>query len=147
MPLILELRVPFLDPSFECMVSQRRSARPLCGNATLTLVATSSTQVRMQTHFATDGYEKLGGVQRYFAEGVREEYAAGGLDAQVRGPLAVFADRAAADCLGVLSGRGLPTGDARAEYRRLALDRTVAWGWPDLASVARRVGGPWACCK
>ncbi len=37
----------------------------------------------MQTHFATDGYEKLGGVQRYFAEGVREEYAAGGLDAQV----------------------------------------------------------------
>jgi len=39
----------------------------------------------MQTHFATDGYEKLGGVQRYFAEGVREEYAAGGLDAQVSG--------------------------------------------------------------
>jgi amphiphysin len=40
-------------------------------------------QIRMQSHFATDGYEKLGGVQRYFADGVREEYAAGGLDAQV----------------------------------------------------------------
>lgn len=38
----------------------------------------------MQSHFATDGYEKLGGVQRYFAEGVREQYAAGELDAQVR---------------------------------------------------------------
>lgn len=41
----------------------------------------------MQSHFATDGYEKLGGVQRYFAEGVREDYAAGGLDAQVEGCL------------------------------------------------------------
>lgn len=39
----------------------------------------------MQSHFATDGYEKLGGVQRYFADGVRDEYAAGGLDAQVSG--------------------------------------------------------------
>lgn len=38
----------------------------------------------MQTHFASDGYEKLGGVQRYFPEGVRDDYAAGGLDAQVR---------------------------------------------------------------
>lgn len=37
----------------------------------------------MQTHFAADGYEKLGGVQRYFADGVRDDYAAGGLDAQV----------------------------------------------------------------
>ena len=46
--------------------------------------ADATAQVRIQTHFATDGYEKLGGVQRYFAEGVREDYAAGGLDAQVR---------------------------------------------------------------
>lgn len=38
----------------------------------------------MQTHFASDGYEKLGGVQRYFAEGVRDDYAAGRLDQQVR---------------------------------------------------------------
>jgi hypothetical protein len=37
----------------------------------------------MQTHFASDGYEKLGGVQRYFAENVRDDYAAGTLDAQV----------------------------------------------------------------
>ncbi|ORY53983.1 putative RVS161-protein [Leucosporidium creatinivorum] len=62
LPQILDLRVPYLDPSFECMI-------------------------RMQSHFATDGYEKLGGVQRYFAEGVREDYAAGGLDAQVEGCL------------------------------------------------------------
>ena len=41
-----------------------------------------SKQVRLQSHFATDGYEKLGGVQRYFQEGVREEYASGALDAK-----------------------------------------------------------------
>lgn len=29
----------------------------------------------------------MGGVQRFFAEGVREEYAEGGLDAQVEGVL------------------------------------------------------------
>ena len=34
-----------------------------------------------------EGYEKLGGVQRYFADGVREEYAEGQLDAQVEGVL------------------------------------------------------------
>ncbi|KAL8283125.1 hypothetical protein RQP46_005903 [Phenoliferia psychrophenolica] len=62
LPQLLDLRIPYLDPSFECMV-------------------------RIQSHFATDGYEKLGGVQRYFAEGVREDYAAGGLDAQVEGCL------------------------------------------------------------
>lgn len=44
----------------------------------------------MQSHFATDGYEKLGGVQRYFAEGVREDYAAGGLDAQVSGAFSLL---------------------------------------------------------
>lgn len=37
----------------------------------------------MQTHFASDGYEKLGGVQRYFPDNVRDDYAAGTLDAQV----------------------------------------------------------------
>lgn len=46
-----------------------------------------SKQVRLQSHFATDGYEKLGGVQRYFQEGVREEYASGALDAKVEGAL------------------------------------------------------------
>ncbi|BGP13254.1 hypothetical protein JCM10213_004976 [Rhodosporidiobolus nylandii] len=62
LPQLLDLRIPYLDPSFECMV-------------------------RLQSHFATDGYEKLGGVQRYFAEGVREDYASGALDAQVEGCL------------------------------------------------------------
>ncbi|KAI5479698.1 hypothetical protein MNV49_002957 [Pseudohyphozyma bogoriensis] len=62
LPQILDLRIPYLDPSFECFV-------------------------RMQSHFATDGYEKLGGVQRYFAEGVRDDYASGQLDAQVEGCL------------------------------------------------------------
>jgi len=62
LPQLLDLRIPYLDPSFESMV-------------------------RIQTHFASDGYEKLGGVQRYFPDGVREDYAAGGLDAQVEGCL------------------------------------------------------------
>jgi amphiphysin len=43
--------------------------------------------VRMQAKFAEDGYEKLGGVQRFFADGVREEYADGQLDAQVEAVL------------------------------------------------------------
>ncbi|BGP53173.1 hypothetical protein JCM8202_003689 [Rhodotorula sphaerocarpa] len=62
LPQLLDLRVPYLDPSFECMV-------------------------RLQAHFATNSYEKLGGVQRYFAEGIREEYASGALDAKVEGAL------------------------------------------------------------
>lgn len=40
LPQLLELRVPFFDPSFEAMI-------------------------RMQCKFAEEGYEKLGGVQRY----------------------------------------------------------------------------------
>lgn len=59
LPQLLELRIPYLDPSFEAMV-------------------------RMQARFAEEGYEKMGAVQRYFAEGIREEYAEGQLDAQVR---------------------------------------------------------------
>ena len=76
LPQLLDLRVPFFDPSFEAMI-------------------------RMQCKFAEEGYEKLGGVQRsvvsisshlisyqhwffrYFADNVREDYAAGQLDAQV----------------------------------------------------------------
>jgi amphiphysin len=58
LPQLLELRIPYLDPSFEAMV-------------------------RMQARFAEEGYEKMGAVQRYFAEGIREEYAEGQLDAQV----------------------------------------------------------------
>lgn len=62
LPQLVDLRIPYLDPSFEAMI-------------------------RMQAKFAEEGYEKMGGVQRYFAEGVREEYADGQLDAQVEGVL------------------------------------------------------------
>jgi hypothetical protein len=62
LPQLIDLRIPYLDPSFEAMI-------------------------RMQAKFAEEGYEKMGGVQRYFADGVREEYADGQLDAQVEGVL------------------------------------------------------------
>lgn len=62
LPMLVDLRIPYLDPSFEAMI-------------------------RMQARFAEEGYEKMGGVQRFFAEGVREEYADGQLDAQVEGVL------------------------------------------------------------
>lgn len=53
----------------------------------LTPLPPALAQVRLQAHFATNSYEKLGGVQRYFAEGIREEYASGALDAKVEGAL------------------------------------------------------------
>ena len=84
LPELLDLRIPYFDPSFEAMI-------------------------RMQCKFAEEGYEKLGGVQRsasfcslvaasltsrtassllfssrYFDDSVRDDYAAGQLDAQVR---------------------------------------------------------------
>lgn len=62
LPQLVDLRVPYLDPSFEAMV-------------------------RLQLRFAETGYEKLGGVQRWFAESVRNDYANGELDAQVEGAL------------------------------------------------------------
>ncbi|EMD37392.1 hypothetical protein CERSUDRAFT_114064 [Gelatoporia subvermispora B] len=62
LPQLLSLRVPYFDPSFEAMI-------------------------RMQCKFAEEGYEKLSGVQRYFADNVRDDYAAGQLDAQVEGVL------------------------------------------------------------
>lgn len=58
LPQLLDLRVPFFDPSFEAMI-------------------------RMQCKFAEEGYEKMSGVQRYFDDSVRDDYAAGQLDAQV----------------------------------------------------------------
>ncbi|KAF5316919.1 hypothetical protein D9611_003852 [Ephemerocybe angulata] len=63
LPQLLDLRVPYFDPSFEAMI-------------------------RMQSKFAEEGYEKLSGVQRYFADHVRDDYAAGQLDAQVENVLA-----------------------------------------------------------
>ncbi|KIM69701.1 hypothetical protein SCLCIDRAFT_1208210 [Scleroderma citrinum Foug A] len=62
LPQLLDLRVPYFDPSFEAMI-------------------------RMQCKFAEEGYEKLSAVQRYFADSVRDDYAAGQLDAQVEGVL------------------------------------------------------------
>ncbi|KII92553.1 hypothetical protein PLICRDRAFT_37321 [Plicaturopsis crispa FD-325 SS-3] len=62
LPQLLDLRVPYFDPSFEAMI-------------------------RMQCKFAEEGYEKMGGVQRYFDDSVRDDYAAGQLDAQVEGVL------------------------------------------------------------
>jgi len=62
LPQLLDLRVPYFDPSFEAMI-------------------------RMQCKFAEDGYEKMSTVQRYFADNVRDDYAAGQLDAQVEGVL------------------------------------------------------------
>jgi len=63
LPDLLDLRIPYFDPSFEAMIL-------------------------MQVKFAEEGYEKLGGVQRYFAETVRDDYAGGQLDNQVEGVLA-----------------------------------------------------------
>ncbi|RSH81720.1 uncharacterized protein EHS24_007909 [Apiotrichum porosum] len=63
LPQMVELRVPFLDPSFESMV-------------------------RCQLRFADEGYEKLSGVQRYFSENIRDDYANGQLDVQVENVLA-----------------------------------------------------------
>ncbi|KAJ6577513.1 hypothetical protein B0H19DRAFT_562296 [Mycena capillaripes] len=62
LPQLMDLRVPYFDPSFEAMI-------------------------RMQSKFAEEGYEKLSGVQRYFADSIRDDYAAGQLDAQVEGVL------------------------------------------------------------
>lgn len=43
--------------------------------------------MRCQLKFAEEGYAKLAGVQRYFAENIRDEYANGQLDAQVESTL------------------------------------------------------------
>ncbi|RXK40994.1 hypothetical protein M231_01624 [Tremella mesenterica] len=77
LPMLLDLRIPYLDPSFEAMV-------------------------RCQLRFAQEGYEKLAGVQRqvmtyyadrwlildrYFSENIRDDYANGALDGQVEAVL------------------------------------------------------------
>lgn len=58
LPEFVDLRIPYLDPCFESMV-------------------------RLQLRFHESGYEMLGGVQRYFNESVRDDYANGQLDSQV----------------------------------------------------------------
>ncbi|KAJ3479466.1 hypothetical protein NLI96_g9037 [Meripilus lineatus] len=62
LPQLLDLRVPYFDPSFEAMI-------------------------RMQCKFAEEGYEKMSGVQRYFDDSVRDDYASGQLDSQVEAVL------------------------------------------------------------
>ncbi|KAF9227197.1 BAR-domain-containing protein [Gyrodon lividus] len=62
LPQLLDLRVPYFDPSFEAMI-------------------------RMQCKFAEEGYEGMSAVQRYFSDNVRDDYAAGQLDAQVESVL------------------------------------------------------------
>ncbi|CAH7674588.1 hypothetical protein PPACK8108_LOCUS14929, partial [Phakopsora pachyrhizi] len=62
LPDLIDLRIPYLDPCFEAMV-------------------------RLQLKFHESGYEKLGGVQRYFNETVRDDYANGQLDSQVESAL------------------------------------------------------------
>ncbi|WVR05345.1 hypothetical protein IAU60_002359 [Kwoniella sp. DSM 27419] len=62
LPLLVDLRVPYLDPSFEAMI-------------------------RCQIRFAEEGYAQLSGVQRYFADNIRDDYANGTLDTQVEGVL------------------------------------------------------------
>lgn len=52
----------YLDPSFEAMV-------------------------RCQLRFAEEGYDKLAGVQRYFSDNIRDDYANGQLDVQVENVL------------------------------------------------------------
>ncbi|KAH8929523.1 BAR-domain-containing protein [Atractiella rhizophila] len=66
-PQMVDLRVPYLDPSFEAMV-------------------------RIQLKFAEDSYERLSGVQRYLQDNVRDDYAEGRLDAQVEGALQEMRD-------------------------------------------------------
>ncbi len=57
------LSTAYLDPSFEAMV-------------------------RCQLKFSETGYSKLAGVQRYFDDNVRDDYANGQLDVQVETVLA-----------------------------------------------------------
>ena len=62
LPQLVDMRIPYLDPSLEMMI-------------------------RVQLKFAQEGYEQLGSVQRHFPENVRNEYAEGQLDVQVENVL------------------------------------------------------------
>lgn len=58
LPQLLDLRVPYLDPSFEALV-------------------------KIQLRFCKEGYERIAQVQQYFDASVRDEYAQGVLDQRV----------------------------------------------------------------
>lgn len=57
-PQIIDLRVPYLDPSFEALV-------------------------KIQLRFCAEAYSRMAQVQQYLDPDVREQYAAGQLDARV----------------------------------------------------------------
>ena len=50
LPQLIDLRVPYLDPSFEALV-------------------------KIQLQFCKEGYERMAQVQQYLEPGVREDYA------------------------------------------------------------------------
>lgn len=57
-PQLIDLRVPYLDPSFEALV-------------------------KIQLRFCAEAYSRMAQVQQYLDQGAREEYAEGRLDARV----------------------------------------------------------------
>lgn len=57
-PQLIDLRVPYLDPSFEALV-------------------------KIQLRFCAEAYSRMAQVQQYLDSGAREEYAEGRLDARV----------------------------------------------------------------
>jgi amphiphysin len=58
LPQLIDLRVPYLDPSFEALV-------------------------KIQLRFCTESYTRLAQVQQYLDASTREEYASGQLDSRV----------------------------------------------------------------
>jgi amphiphysin len=58
LPQLIDLRVPYLDPSFEALV-------------------------KIQLRFCKEGYERMAQVQQYLEPQVREDYAQGALDQKV----------------------------------------------------------------
>lgn len=58
LPQLIDLRVPYLDPSFEALV-------------------------KIQLRFCKEGYERIAQVQQYFEASVRDDYAQGVLDERV----------------------------------------------------------------
>lgn len=58
LPQLIDLRVPYLDPSFEALV-------------------------KIQLRFCKEGYERIAQVQQYFDASVRDDYASGILDQRV----------------------------------------------------------------
>jgi hypothetical protein len=58
LPQLIDLRVPYLDPSFEALV-------------------------KIQLRFCAEAYSRMAQVQQYLDADTREQYAAGELDTQV----------------------------------------------------------------